>query len=451
MTPQHAIIRLPGETYPQALTRLVPTPPIDLALACKQHAAYLQALRQCGLDVIALPPDDDSHGTTILTIRPLRRGASLAADRLKFQIGGRARNRKSEEVVVDVESLLSEWDGETVIVHHDKPAGAWFFVAIHSTRLGPAAGGTRMKSYPNLQAALQDALRLSAGMTYKFAVPGIRYGGGKAVIAVPAGFALQSRPALLRRYGALIRQLGGLYYTAPDVGTSSADMDIVAETGAPYVFGRTLAAGGMGDTGPITALGVFAGIQVVCEHLFGDASLTGRHVLVQGTGQVGGKLIEHLRTAGAEVLFNDVAEAAIRHFRDELGLKFVPAEAVYETECDVFSPCALGGILNATSIPQMQCRAVAGGANNQLGVPEDAERLRARGILYAPDYVINVGGAMGGIGIETMGWSYAQAEKEVVESIQRTLRQIFGTATAQGITTEAAARSMAEERLRAET
>jgi leucine dehydrogenase len=350
---------------------------------------------------------------------------------------------------MDIESSLSEWDGETVIVRHDKPTGSWFFVAIHSTRLGPAAGGTRMKSYPNLQAALRDALRLSAGMTYKFAVAGIHHGGGKAVIAVPPDFDPPSRPALLRRYGALIHQLGGLYYTAPDVGTSSMDMDIVAETAAPYVFGRTPAAGGMGDTGPITALGVFAGIQVVCERLFGDASLAGRRVLVQGTGQVGGKLIEHLRVAGAEVLFSDVSEVAIRRFRDELGLKFIPAEAVYEIECDIFSPCALGGILNTTTIPQLHCRAVAGGANNQLGSPEDAERLQARGILYAPDYVINAGGAMGGIGIETKGWSYAQAEQKVVESIQRTLRQVFDTATAQGITTEAAARRIAEERLQA--
>jgi len=308
-----------------------------------------------------------------------------------------------------------------------------------------------MKVYPDIQAALQDALRLSAGMTYKFAVPGLPYGGGKAVLALPADYDPESRPGLLRRYGALIRQLGGLYHTAPDVGTSSPDMDIVAETGAPYVFGRTLAAGGMGDTGPITALGVFAGIQVVCEHLFGGASLTGRRILVQGTGNVGGKLIEHLGAGGAKVLFNDIVEPAVRHFRDDLGLMFIPAEAVYETECDIFSPCALGGILNATTMPRLQCRAVAGGANNQLGVPEDAEELRSRGILYAPDYVINVGGAMAGIGIETKGWSYAQAEREVIQSVQRTLRQVFATARAEGVTTDAAARRMAEERLRRAT
>lgn len=354
---------------------------------------------------------------------------------------------RTEEMAPTVESLLGAWDGETVIVRHDKATRAWIFIAIHSTRLGPADGGTRMKAYPDLPAALQDALRLSEGMTYKFAVAGIRRGGAKAVIALPPGFDPQERPALLRRYGTLIRQLGGLYHTGPDVGTSSADMDIIAETGAPYVDGCTLAAGGAGDTGPITGLGVFAGIQVVCERLFGDPSLHGRRVLVQGMGQVGGTLVGHLRAAGAEVLFSEINEAAVRRFRDDQGLTFVPGGSAYQTECDIFSPCALGGVLNATTIPQLRCRAVAGGANNQLGTLEDAERLHTRGILYAPDYVINVGGAMGSIGMEAMGWSYERAEREVVEGVRRALRRVFDAAEAEGITPEAAARRLAEERL----
>jgi leucine dehydrogenase len=348
-----------------------------------------------------------------------------------------------------MESLLRQWDGETVIVRHDRPTGAWIFIAIHSTRLGPAAGGTRIKSYPDVQAALQDALRLAGAMTYKFAIPGISYGGGKAVIAIPPHFDPQSRPALLRRYGALVHQLGGLFLTGPDVGTSSADMDMIAETGAPYIFGRTPAAGGAGSSGPATALGVFSGIRVACQHLFGEASLKGRRVLVQGTGSVGGPLIEHLRAAGAEVVFSEVDEGAIRRFRDELGLEFVPAETVYTTECDIFAPCALGGVLNANTIPQLKCRAVAGGANNQLAGPEDAESLRARGILYAPDYVINVGGAMALLGLETQGWTQERAEKEVAESVRRALRRVFELATTEGITTEAAARHIAEERLSA--
>ncbi len=348
-----------------------------------------------------------------------------------------------------METLIREWGGETVIVHYDRPTGAWIFIAIHSTRLGPAVGGTRMKPYASVQAALQDAMRLAAGMTYKFATPGMPFGGGKAVIAIPADFEAQSRPALLRRYGALIHQLGGLFSTGPDVGTSPADMDIIAETGAPYIFARTPAAGGAGDPGPFTARGVFAGIEETCEHLFGDMSLVGRRVLVQGAGDVGAKLINYLCDAGATVAYSEVDEGAIRKVRDDLGLEFVPPEVVYTTECDIFAPCALGGVLNADTIPQLKCRAVVGGANNQFATQEDAERLRARGILYAPDYVVNVGGAMAITSMEMKGWSQERAEREVVESVRRALRQIFEVASKEGITTDAAARQLAENRLSA--
>jgi len=346
-----------------------------------------------------------------------------------------------------MEASFRDWNGETVIVRHDKPTGAWIFIAIQSTRLGPAVGGTRMKSYPDVLAALQDAMRLAEGMTYKFATPGMPFGGAKAVIAVPPDLERHSREELLRRYGGLIHQLHGLFSTGPDVGTSPADMDIIAEAGAPYVFAQTSAAGGSGDPGPFTARGVLAGIKVVCEHLFDDASLKARRVLVQGAGDVGGNLIKYLRESGAQVLFSDVDEGIVRSFRDGFGLEFVPPQAVYAMECDIFAPCALGAVLNANTIPQLKCRAVAGGANNQLETQEDAERLRAREILYAPDYVINVGGAMAIIGMEIQGWTREKAKEEVVGSVRRTLRQIFEVAAAEGITTEAAARRIAEERL----
>ncbi len=346
-----------------------------------------------------------------------------------------------------IEQLLKDWDGETVVVRYDRPTGAWIFIAIHSTQLGPATGGTRLKSYTSPEAAISDVLKLAAGMTYKFAVPGFPRGGGKAVIAIPDDFDPQSRTDLRRRYGKLIQQLGGLFYTGPDVGTSSTDMDIIAETGAPYIHSRTPSAGGAGSSGPATAMGVFTGIQVVCEQLFGDASLEGRRVLVQGVGDVGESLIEHLRAAGAEVLFSEVDEKLIRRFRDELGFQFVPAKAVYSTECDIFSPCALGGVFNGDTVSQLRCRAIAGGANNQLAGPEDAERLRTRGILYAPDYVINVGGAMAITGIEALGWSREEAMRQVVTSIQGGLRQVFELAEKEGITTEGAALRVAEEHL----
>jgi leucine dehydrogenase len=348
-----------------------------------------------------------------------------------------------------MESILREWNGETVIVRFDKPTEAWIFIAIHSTRLGPAAGGTRMKPYPDVQTALQDALRLAEGMTYKLALSGMLFGGGKTVIAIPQDFDRQSRPALFHRYGELVHQLGGLFITGPDIGTSSADMDIIAETGSPHIFGGTQAAGGAGSSGPATALGVFAGIQTACENIFGERSLKDRRVLVQGAGSVGGALIEHLRPTGAEVMFSDVDEGAIRHFRDELGLQFVPTEGVYTEEYDIFAPCALGGVLNINTIPKLKCRVVAGGANNQLAEPKDAERLQSRGILYVPDSVINIGGAIFLIRREMYGWTQEQTEKEITEGVRRALWQIFELAAKESITCEAAARHVAEEHLSA--
>lgn len=346
-----------------------------------------------------------------------------------------------------METLIHEWDGESVIVRRDRPTGAWTFIAIHSTFLGPATGGTRMKYYPDPAAALQDALRLAAGMTFKFAVPGIARGGGKAVINTPKSLDPEARRQLLRRHGTLIRQLAGLFYTGPDVGTSSADMDVIAETGSPYVFCRTPEAGGAGSPAPFTALGVLAGMEVASKHAFGDSSLKHRKILVQGVGSVGGLLVEHLRNAGADVLFTEVDDRLIQHFRDEKGLQFVALEDVYQTECDIFAPCALGGVINETTIPQLKCRVIAGAANNQLAKSADAVVLRAKGILYAPDYVINVGGAMASPAVETQGWSNSHAEREVANSVRGALQRIFAMADFADISTDEAARRIAEEHL----
>jgi leucine dehydrogenase len=346
-----------------------------------------------------------------------------------------------------MESLLKEWTGESVIINYDHPTGTWIFIAIHSTKLGPAGGGTRMKSYPDFQSALQDSLRLAEAMTYKWAISGMAFGGGKAVIAILPDSDQQSRQALLRRYGAMIHKLGGLFNTGPDVGISSSDMDIIAETGSPYVFGRTPAAGGFGSSGPATALGVFSGMQIACEQVFGERSLSGRRVLVQGAGSVGGALIEYLHSAGAEVQVSDVEEGATCRFRDDFGLQCIPSDDVYSIECDILAPCALGGVLNEKTIPQLKCRIVAGAANNQLIKPENAEHLKDRGILYAPDYVINAGGAMFIVGMEIQGWTKEQMENEVSDGIQNALQQIFKLSATKGITTEAAARQIAEKRL----
>jgi leucine dehydrogenase len=343
-----------------------------------------------------------------------------------------------------MESLLARWDGERVVIQHDHPTGAWMIIAMHSTRLGPACGGTRMKTYPDLEAAVQDALHLAESMSYKFASIGFPCGGGKAVIAVPANFDVQARPDLLRRYGTLIHQLGGLFQCGADVGTSPADMDIISETGAPYVFSRTPQAGGAGNSGPPTALGVFNSMQVACEQLFGSESLEGKRILIQGVGSVGGRLIELLQPAGAEILFSEVDPKLIEEWRDKRGIPFVPAEQVYDTACDVFSPCALGGILNRDTTAR---RAVVGSANNQLAEPEDAERLQARQILYAPDFVTSFGGAMAIYGQEALHWSKTEAEGRVANSIKEALRQVFALAQAEQITPDAAARRIAGKRL----
>jgi len=345
-----------------------------------------------------------------------------------------------------LDSLLAAWDGETVIVHADRPACAWIVIAIHSSRLGPATGGTRMQAYPDLTLTVTDALRLAEGMTLKYAVAGFPRGGGKAVIATGAPLDPAARTGLLRRYGALLQSLHGLFATGPDVGTNAEDMDVIAETGAPYVFSRTPARGGAGGSGPATALGVLAGIEATCRWLFGTTALGGRHVVVQGAGHAGAPLIDLLVAAGATVSVSDVDPDRTRRFRDQRALRIVPPDEVYDTPCDIFAPCAMGGVLDAHTIPRLRARAVVGAANNQLATMEDAERLRGRDILYAPDYAVNIGGAMAITGIEAMGWSAEQAAAEV-RKVGATLTRIYELAAATGGTTEAAARRIAAERL----
>ncbi len=345
-----------------------------------------------------------------------------------------------------METLL-KWNGEEVIIHFDQPAQAWIVIAIHSTKLGPAIGGTRMKPYPDLSAAIIDAQRLAEGMTFKWAAAGIEGGGGKAVIAVPSDLTPEARTSLLRRYGALVQKHRGLFITGPDLGTSSEDMDIVAEKALGYVLGRTETAGGGGSPATFTARGVFTAMQITAKHLFEDGLLAGKKVVMQGVGHVGEELIPLLRQDGAEIAFTDVNEAAVAHFRDELGLQFISPDKIYDTPCDIFAPCAVGGVLNQEPIPRLRCRAVVGAANNQLAEAEDALRLQERDILYAPDFVINAGGAIGLIAIETRNYSPDAAMQHVIDLIGDNMSQIFALTAAKGITTDEAARRLAEKRL----
>ena len=339
------------------------------------------------------------------------------------------------------EELLRRWDGEHVVIRHDSESGAWMLVCLHSTRLGPAMGGTRLKSYEGPAEALEDALRLSAGMTRKLAVLGLPCGGGKAVVAVPEVPTGEARRRLLERYGELIESLGGSFVTGPDVNTGEADMDVIGER-TRHVFCRSAAEGGSGDPSIHTALGVFHGIRATLAHVDGSDDVAGKKVLVQGTGSVGAKLARLLLDAGAVVLVSDVDEERAR----VTGGSPVPADSALELECDVYAPCALGATLTAASIPKLRCRIVAGAANNQLAEPADGERLRAAGIVYAPDYVINGGGALHGIGLEQLGWDADRLEREV-EGIAGTLIGIYRQADGERITTNEAAERLAAERL----
>jgi glutamate dehydrogenase/leucine dehydrogenase len=336
------------------------------------------------------------------------------------------------------EDLLRSWDGEEVVIRYDEPSGAWIFVCVHSTALGPAGGGTRMRVYDEPGDGLADAMRLSQAMTVKMAVANADRGGGKAVLAVPELPTGEARRALLLRYGRLVASLGGTYRTAGDMNISPADLDVVKEV-CPWVYGTT---GAGGNSGRGTARGVRHGIRASVEHVFGSGDLAGRRVLVQGAGAVGADLVRDLLEDGAEVFVSDVDEKRAA----ATGATVVGAGDALTTECDVYAPCAVGGTLNAETIPQLRCRIVAGSANNQLAEPADASRLRDAGILYAPDYVVNAGGVIQLLGLEERGSSEAELEREFA-GIGDTLRRIYADADAAGITPAEAAERLAAERI----
>jgi leucine dehydrogenase len=336
------------------------------------------------------------------------------------------------------EDLLRAWDGEEAVIRFDAESGAWMFVCIHSTALGPGGGGTRMRVYPTAADGLADAMRLSGAMTLKFAAADIPRGGGKAVLAVPELPTGDARRRLLLRYGDLVAALGGTYRTAGDMNITPADLDVVAER-CPYVYGTT---GRGGNSGRGTAIGTLYAIRATVEHVLGSPELAGVRVLVQGAGSVGADLVRRLQAAGATVLVSDVDESRAV----TTGATVVPPEDVIGIECELYSPCAIGGTLNAETIPRLRCRAVAGCANNQLAEPEDADRLHAAGILYAPDYVVNAGGVIQLVGLEDEGWTEDELEQNLAR-IGDTLRTLFRTAAAEGITASAAAERLAAERI----
>jgi leucine dehydrogenase len=338
---------------------------------------------------------------------------------------------------MSIAARIQEWDGEYVVTRYDRPTESWTFIAIHSTRLGPALGGTRMTRYAGPEHGLRDAERLAEGMTYKWAGIDFPLGGGKAVIALSRPLTERERDALLERHGELIEKLGGTFSTGADLGVGPELVDVIRRR-TRYALG-----GSAGDPGPYTSLGVLCACRAAAAELFGDDDLGGRSVLIQGLGDVGVPLARRVKHAGASLKLADVDAARAAGVAAEVGGTVVAAEAVYSEPCDIFAPCAMGGVLNAETIPQLRCRAVCGSANNQLESDADAERLHARGILYAPDFIANAGGAIALPGFEIMGMSETEIEARV-ESIAGTLAAVFQEARDNGESPLAAAMRRAE-------
>ena len=340
---------------------------------------------------------------------------------------------------------LREFDAhELVVFGHDAPSGLRAIIAIHSTTLGPAAGGCRMWPYASTAEAVADVLRLSRGMSYKNALAGLKFGGGKAVII---GDARKGKtPELFEAFGRFVDSLGGRYVTAEDVGTTTHDMTQVAR-GTRYVAGLGAAPGEAGgDPGPKTALGVFLGLKAAVKFRLGRADLTDVSVAVQGAGGVGYHLCGMLAAEGARLSVADVRPVALQRVCDEFKARAVAVEEVLFEDVDVLSPCALGAVLSAQSIPRLRARVIAGAANNQLAQGQDGAALPAAGILYAPDYVINAGGIISVSREYHGGASEAQVIADI-HGIPARLTEIFERARRENRTTNAVADELARERL----
>jgi len=335
--------------------------------------------------------------------------------------------------------MLAEMGHEQVIFSHDAASGYRGIIAIHSTKLGPAVGGTRFWNYASENDALIDALRLSRGMTYKCAAAGMPLGGGKSIII--GDNKTSDREKLFRAHGRFVERLGGRYITAEDVGTSPADMELIAlETN--HVGGLV---GKGGDPSPWTGLGVFRAMQAAATHRWGSDDLRNKRVAIQGCGNVGYNLANELHSAGARLIVSDVDWSKVKRLVEEFDAVAVSPGEIYSVETDVFAPCALGGIINDQTISQLKAAIVCGAANNQLLEERHGEALESLGILYAPDYIANAGGVLSG-GADLFGWP-AERVRTAVLAIHDTLLSVLEVATVESIPTYKAADRLAESRL----
>ena len=343
---------------------------------------------------------------------------------------------------MEILDYMSEFGHEQLVVGSDPATGLKAIIAVHDTTLGPAAGGTRMWPYTTEAEAFKDALRLSRAMTYKAALADLPLGGGKGVIIGDPR--TQKTEALLRSYGAFVDTLGGRYITTTDVGTTTRDMEFIRlET--KHVVGLPATTGSSGDTSVMTGLGIYMGMMACAKEVWGSDSLAGKKVVVQGFGKVAFNLAHHLLKEDAHLVVTDIYEDALDRARD-LGLKVVAPDSVYDMGCDFFSPCALGGVLNADTIPRLKCRVVAGAANNQLLTEEDGDALHRRGILYAPDYLVNAGGIINAASEIGMAYNPDRA-REKTERIYEIMGRVIDTSKSEEISTAKASDRLAQQRI----
>lgn len=343
---------------------------------------------------------------------------------------------------MEIFKYMETYDYEQLIFCQDKTSGLKAIIAIHDTTLGPALGGTRMWNYATEEEAIEDALRLAKGMTYKNAAAGLNLGGGKTVII---GDPLKDKnEEMFRAFGRFIQGLNGRYITAEDVGTTVADMDLIHEE-TNYVTGISPAFGSSGNPSPVTAYGVYMGMKAAAMEAFGSDSLAGKKVAVQGVGNVAYKLCEFLHEEGAILTVADINQASVDRAVNEFGATQVDVSEIYSQDVDIFAPCALGAIINDETIPQLKAKVVAGAANNQLKEPRHGDKLNELGIVYAPDYVINSGGVMN-VADELNGYNRERAMKRV-EGIYATIARIFEISKKEGIASYAAADRLAEDRI----
>ncbi|RWX01612.1 Glu/Leu/Phe/Val dehydrogenase dimerization domain-containing protein [Flavobacterium cerinum] len=334
-------------------------------------------------------------------------------------------------------------DHEQIVFCHDKDTGLKAIIGIHNTVLGPALGGTRMWKYANEWEALNDVLRLSRGMTFKSAISGLNLGGGKAVIIGDSK--IDKTPEMITSFGKYVNSLSGRYITAEDVGTTTQDMDLIRDV-TPYVTGISEERGGSGNPSPVTAYGVYMGMKAAAMHQFGSDKLAGKKVLVQGTGHVGETLIDYLTKEGALVQISDINEARMQEVSAKYGAAIFTGDDVYSADVDIYAPCALGATINDDTINKIRAKVIAGAANNQLANDiVHGKILQEKGILYAPDFLINAGGIIN-VYAEIVGYDKAEAMRRT-ENIYNTTLEIFNVAESKGITTQQAAMAIAQQRI----